>query len=161
QVDDGADFVGLKTRDLILRAAHVYGHGFGQVARDLQAAWDVAVHDRHAGNRPLDLLAADREPHQRAEAERRELQSEVAKGMPGHHASVSATASALSSFGRLWRIRICSRARKSSGVRRRSMRPWSESEISPRSSEITIATASDSSVRPIAARWRVPRSRSS
>ena len=39
--------------------------------------------------------------------------------MPGHHASVSATASALSSFGRFCRIRTCNRARRSSGVKRR------------------------------------------
>ena len=39
--------------------------------------------------------------------------------------------------------------------------PSHASEISPRSSETTTTTASISSARPIAARWRVPTSRSS
>ena len=45
-----------------------------------------------------------------------------------------------------------------SGVRLRSMRPSRTSEIHPVSSETTTASASFSSVRPIAARCRVPRS---
>jgi len=130
-----------------------------RIADELEPLGAVLHLERHAHEPLDDMLAGDREPQQRRDRQRENLEAEVAERVVRHQRSYA---------GRPARLRprrsiskACSRARSPSAVTFRSMCPSTAMEISPRSSDTTMATASVSSVRPIAARWRVPRSRSS
>src|SRR6185503_4287850 len=110
--------------------------------------------------RPLDgLFARDRDPQQRGERDRDELQAEMMPETERHQASELRVSSTRRKRRRRWPSSVASRERSCSAEKFRSRSPDIASEMVPVSSETTIAIASFSSVSPSAARWRVPRSR--
>ena len=139
------------------RSAHV-DRG-GRVAGDLELGGNVAELQRHP-DAPLDhVLAGDGQPQQRGQ---RDGAAPSARG----DGTGNRPSDVVGRRGRALAARLALHDRANAAARAghrasspRSIGPSSASEICPVSSDTTTATASLSSVRPIAARCRVPSSR--
>src|SRR6185436_19494499 len=139
------------------RPSHADVNGGGRLALDFEALWELLQFERRAKPALDDLLARDRHPHRDADAERQHFQAEVPERPDRPHVS-SALASAGFTRARRWRINDRRRARSPSTSKPRSIWPSTTTEMMPVSSDTTMAMASFSSVRPIAARCRDPSS---
>src|SRR5262249_37794471 len=160
QVEDGDDVAGADAAQRAGGAADADIDRRRHVPEQLEPGGHLLELERNAQPALDGLLAGDDHPEQHCQAERQYLQSEVLERPCEHaprqrHVICTCCAGARSSR--------CStsdrnRARNESASRPRSIWPSTTIEIRPVSSETTIATASFSSVRPIAARCRDPSS---
>src|SRR5690606_4036103 len=116
-------------------------NGRGRFADDLEVLRLLLQLERNAQRALHDLLPRHGQPQQRREGDGENLEAEMTERMIGHQA-LELALRARCIAGRRCRTRPRSRSRRASGLRFRSMLPSSASAISPRSSEITTATAS-------------------
>src|SRR5262249_31333448 len=126
---------------------------------DLQARRKLLQLERRAEPALDRLLARDVHPQHQRDGDRQQLQPEMTE-RPDHVPHVYCTRDSPLRAGPARRCSTSdrSRGRSSSVPRPRSIWPSKTSEPFPASSETTTATASFSSVRPMAARWREPSS---
>src|SRR5207249_10370949 len=143
------------------RAPHAHVDGGGHLVEQLKARRYLLQLERHPQTTFDGFLARHDHPHQQREPQRQQLQPEVTK-RPDHQGlrepHVYWTSRAGGTFSRPSSTSVRSRTRSSSASSPRSICPSTTIEMLPVSSDTTIATESFSSVRPIAARWRDPRS---
>ena len=84
EVEHGDDLAGLHAAEHRRRSAEPHVDAVGRVADDLQRFGDVAELERHAEAALDDVLAGDRQPEQRRERDRQDLQAELTEGVVAH-----------------------------------------------------------------------------
>src|SRR6185312_2003735 len=138
-------------------AVHADVDGRRRLAHDLESLRKLLELQRRAQSAFHHLFAGHGHPQHHADRERQQLEPEVAERPQHLHVSCGLV-SCGAAGARRWRISDRRRARSVSASKPRSIWPSTTTEMMPVSSDTTIATASFSSVSPIAARWREPSS---